>query len=126
MYLQKPGYRSNVKVSRGQIYLFWVLQAIIFQNRQTVGGAQYLCISYLLGIVGHGDYATNAVTSPHVAKGLVDLVEGLSVSDEFVDLELARHVVVDELGELSATLDTTECASLPYTASDELESCVIC
>lgn len=43
------------------------------------------------------------------------------MSDEFVDLEVALEVVVYETGELSATLDTTEGATLPYTAGDELE-----
>jgi hypothetical protein len=46
----------------------------------------------------------------------------LSVGDELVDLELAVHVVVNEVGKLGATLNTTEGTSLPDTASDELES----
>lgn len=43
------------------------------------------------------------------------------MGNEFVDLEVAVEVVVYETGELSTTLDTTEGATLPYTASDELE-----
>jgi hypothetical protein len=72
--------------------------------------------------LAHVDDAADAVTSLHVLEGGVDLVEGLSVGDELVDLELAVHVVVDEVGKLSAALDTTESTSLPDTTGDELES----
>lgn len=46
--------------------------------------------------------------------------------DEFVDLEIAVHVVGDKAGELGAALDTAEGASLPDTAGDELECCEDC
>jgi hypothetical protein len=72
--------------------------------------------------LAHVDDAADAVTSLHVLEGGVDLVEGLSVGDELVDLELAVHVVVDEVGKLSAALDTTESTSLPDATGDELES----
>ena len=72
--------------------------------------------------LAHVDDAADAVTSLHVLEGGVDLVERLSVGDELVDLELAVHVVVDEVRELSAALDTTESTSLPDTTGDELES----
>lgn len=71
--------------------------------------------------LAHVNNATNAVTSLHVGEGLVDSVEWLPVGDEFVDLELAGHVVVDEVWELGATLDTAEGAALPDAAGDELE-----
>lgn len=100
---------------------FWFLQAVFQKKSLTV--KQALGMLHLLCIVGHGDNATDAVASLHVAKGLVDPVERLSVSDELVDLELAGHVVVDEVGELSATLDTTKGATLPHTSGDELECC---
>lgn len=73
-------------------------------------------------LLAHVDDAADAVTSLHVLEGSVDLVEGLSVGDELIDLELAIHVVVNEVGKLGATLDTTEGTSLPDTAGDELES----
>jgi hypothetical protein len=44
------------------------------------------------------------------------------VGDELVDLELAGHIVVDEVRKLSTSLDTTEGTSLPDTTGDELES----
>jgi len=69
----------------------------------------------------HVDDATDAVAGLHVVEGLGDLAKRLSVCDELVDLELALQVVVDEVGQLSATLDTAEGAALPYTTGDELE-----
>jgi hypothetical protein len=80
-----------------------------------------LLIAHLVALA-HVDDAADAVTSLHVLEGSVDLVEGLSVGDELVDLELAVHVVVDEVGKLSAALDTTESTSLPDATGDELES----
>ena len=72
-------------------------------------------------LLAHVDDAANAVTCLHVAKGLVDLVEGLAVSNELVDLEVALEVVGHKAGQLRAALDTTKSTALPYTASDELE-----
>lgn len=69
----------------------------------------------------HVDHASNAVTSVHIVEGLVDAREVLSVGDEFVDLELAGHVVVDEATHLAAALDTAESTTLPYATGDELE-----
>jgi hypothetical protein len=45
------------------------------------------------------------------------------VGDELVDLQLALHVVVDQVGKLSAALDATEGTTLPHTAGDKLECC---
>jgi len=71
----------------------------------------------------HVDDTTDAVTGLHVGESLVDLRQRLTVSDELVDLELAVHVVVNKVGQLSAALDTSESATLPDTASNELECC---
>ena len=71
----------------------------------------------------HVDDATDAVAGLHVGESIVDLVERLPVGDELVYLELASHVVVDKVRKLSAALDATEGASLPHTASNELECC---
>lgn len=73
--------------------------------------------------LAHVDDGADAVARVHVVEGLVDAGEGLAVGDELVNLELAGHVVVDEVGELRAALDTTESAALPHTAGDELECC---
>lgn len=71
----------------------------------------------------HVDDATNAVTSLHIGECFVDLVERLPVSDELINLELAGHVIVDKVGQLTAALDATKGATLPYTTSDKLECC---
>lgn len=57
----------------------------------------------------------------HVVEGLVDLVERLAVSDEFVDLQATLLPVLDQTGKLRAALDTAESAALPLAASNELE-----
>ena len=74
----------------------------------------------------HVDDATNTVTLLHLIESSVDTVQRLAVSDEFVHLELAVEVVVDQTGQLCATLDATEGTSLPDTAGDKLECCGIC
>lgn len=71
----------------------------------------------------HVNNTTDAVTRLHVGESLVDLRQRLTVSNELVDLELAVHVIVNKVRQLSAALDTTEGATLPYTASNELECC---
>ena len=73
--------------------------------------------------LAHVDNAANAVARVHVVEGLVDAAEGLAVGDELVDLQLAGHVVVDQVGKLSAALDAAEGAALPHAAGDELECC---
>lgn len=76
----------------------------------------------LLFKLAHVDDATDAVARVHVVESLVDAAERLAVGDELVDLQLAGHVVVDQVGELRAALDATEGAALPHAAGDELES----
>jgi hypothetical protein len=75
--------------------------------------------------LAHVDDASNAVASLHVSKGLVDLVQRLTVSDELVNLERTAHVVVNEARKLGTTLDSTEGATLPDTTSDKLESYMV-
>ena len=48
------------------------------------------------------------------------------MGDELIDLEVAVHVIRDETGKLCTALDTTESASFPDTAGDELEGCNVC
>lgn len=69
----------------------------------------------------HVDNATNTVTLLHLVEGAVDSTQRLAVGDELVHLELAVQVIVDQTGELCATLDTTEGTSLPDTAGNQLE-----
>ena len=65
----------------------------------------------------------NAVPRLHVPKRLVDARQRLAVRDELVDLELAVHVVLDQVGQLRAALDAAEGAAFPASAGDELECC---
>ena len=43
------------------------------------------------------------------------------MGDELIDLEFARHVIVDEVRELGAAFDAAESAAFPDAARDELE-----
>ena len=73
--------------------------------------------------LAHVNNAANALARVHVVEGLVDAAERLEVGDELVNLQLAGHVVVDQVGKLSAALDAAEGAALPHAAGDELECC---
>jgi len=84
-------------------------------------GFHTLVLGARVWLFAHVDDAANAVASLHVAKGLVDLIERLSVGDEFVDLEVSLYVVGHKARELSAALDTAESASFPHTTGNELE-----
>lgn len=57
----------------------------------------------------------------HGVESIVDLCQGTSGVDVFVNLELAVEPVVDDARELGASLYATEGRSLPFAASDELE-----
>lgn len=57
----------------------------------------------------------------HELKGAVDVTEVDLVGDVGVDLELAGHALLDELGDLRAGLEATEGGTHPDTAGDELE-----
>lgn len=69
----------------------------------------------------HVHDATDTITLLHGIEGLVDAIQVLAVRDELVDLELAVEIVVDEIGQLAAALDASECAALPDATGDELE-----
>jgi hypothetical protein len=72
-------------------------------------------------LVLHVYNTANTVTLLHQVEGIVDLVEGFTVGDELINLELAVHVVVNEVRKLGAALDATKGAAFPYTARDQLE-----
>jgi hypothetical protein len=48
----------------------------------------------------------------HGLESLIDAMEVLSVSDELINLQLALHVIIDQVGKLRTALDTSECTSL--------------
>jgi hypothetical protein len=75
----------------------------------------------VVDLLAHVDDAADAVAGLHVAESLVNLVEGLAMRDELVDLEVAVHVVGHKTRQLRAALDAAERAALPHAACDELE-----
>ena len=81
-----------------------------------------ICIHSLSPLqLPHIHNAPNAVAGVHVVECVVDAAQVLAMGDELVDLELAVHIVVDEIAHLRAALDAAEGAALPYAAGDELE-----
>ena len=46
------------------------------------------------------------------------------MGDEFIDLQFARHVVVDEFWQLASSFDPSKGRSSPDTTSDKLEGCI--
>jgi hypothetical protein len=69
----------------------------------------------------HVHNAANAITLLHVVERSSNISEWLSVSDELIDLELALHVVVNQIGELCTSFDAAKCTTLPDTSGDKLE-----
>ena len=67
-----------------------------------------LCFLYL----PHVNNATDTVALLHGLESLIDAIEVLSVSDELINLQLAVHVIIDQVGKLRTALDTSECTSL--------------
>ena len=61
----------------------------------------------------HVHNASDTVAGVHVMEGIVDLVQRLTVGDELVNLELSIQIVLDESGQLGATLDASESATTP-------------
>src|SRR3546814_15894363 len=61
------------------------------------------------------------VGSSDLVEALVDVVERQGVGDEVVDVDLALHVPVDDLGHVGAPARAAEGGALPDPAGDELE-----
>jgi hypothetical protein len=57
----------------------------------------------------------------HEIKALVDLRQCHRVRDHWVDLDLARHVPVNDFRNVCATAGAAEGRALPYAAGDQLE-----
>ena len=69
----------------------------------------------------HIHHTSDAISRLHILKCSIDLLQRLPVRDEFINLQLAGHVVVHQIRELRAAFDTAKSASFPYTSRDELE-----
>lgn len=78
---------------------------------------------FCVSLLAHVDHGSDAVALLHGLKGVVHLAQSLPVGDELINLEVALDVVLHETGQLRATLDTAERATLPDTTGDELERC---
>src|SRR3546814_12383856 len=62
-----------------------------------------------------------ALARVHQVEALVDLVQRQDVGDHRVDLDLAIHVPVDDLGHVCAAPGAAEGGALPHATGDELE-----
>ena len=69
----------------------------------------------------HIHHTSDAISRFHVLECGIDFIQWLPVRDEFIDLQLAGHVVIHQVWELRAAFDTAKSASFPYAAGDELE-----
>src|SRR5690606_17686583 len=61
------------------------------------------------------------LAAAHQVEGVVDVGEGEHVGDEIVDVDLAVHVPVDDLGHVAAALGAPKGRALPHPTGDELE-----
>src|SRR3546814_1965299 len=66
-------------------------------------------------------YTTLFRSLVHEVEALVDVVERQGVGDEVVDVDLALHVPVDDLGHVGAPARAAEGGALPDPSGDELE-----
>lgn len=80
-------------------------------------------IDQLVLCLPHIHHTTNTITLLHDFKGLVKILERLTMGDKLVDLELTLHVVINEIWKLAAAFDTTKGTASPNTTGDELECC---
>jgi hypothetical protein len=72
-------------------------------------------------LLAHINNAANAVPSLHIRERLVNLIQRLPVRNEFIDLQVAVHIIVHQPRQLRAALDTAKRAALPHTSGNELE-----
>src|SRR5271165_5424000 len=57
----------------------------------------------------------------HQIERVVDLLDGHRVRDQVVDVDLAVHVPVHDLGHVGAAAGAAEGGALPHPPGDELE-----
>src|SRR6266849_4009404 len=68
-----------------------------------------------------GDHRPDRFALMHEVEPFVDPIERQDVGDQIVDIDLAVHVPVDDLGHIGATARATEGRALPYPARYQLE-----
>mmetsp|Transcript_908 Transcript_908/g.2866 ORF Transcript_908/g.2866 Transcript_908/m.2866 type:complete len:492 (-) Transcript_908:40-1515(-) len=69
----------------------------------------------------HVDNRADGLARVHRLEALADVTQRHAVRDELVHLEVARHVAVDEAGQLGAAAHAPEGRASPHAAGDELE-----
>jgi len=63
-------------------------------------------------LLSHVNNTADAITLLHIVESLVDVCEWLPVSDKLINLQLARHVIIDQVRKLAATLNSAKGTSL--------------
>src|ERR1700722_5994614 len=74
----------------------------------------------ILACLIYGD-ASNRFTRVHEFKGVVDFFQRHRVGDQVVNVDLAVHVPVHDLGNFGAPAYASESRTLPYSSRDQLE-----
>src|ERR1700761_489970 len=78
-----------------------------------------MMLSFAWGSVD--DDAADALALVHEVEALVDLLQRQHVGDHRVDLDLAVHVPVDDLGHVGPATGAAEGRALPDPPGDQLE-----
>jgi hypothetical protein len=68
-------------------------------------------------LLSHVNNTANAITLLHIVESLVNVCEWLPVSDKFINLQLALQVIIDQVRELAATLNSAKGTSLEISIS---------
>jgi hypothetical protein len=90
-------------------------------------------------LLSHVNNTANAVTLLHIVESLVDVCEWLPMGNKLINLQLARHVIINQVRKLTTTFNSAKGTSLetqladfkhkhqktylPNTASNKLECC---
>src|SRR3954467_5718928 len=67
------------------------------------------------------DHRADRFTLMHQVEGIVDVVEGHSVGDQVVDIDLAIHEPVDDFRYVGAAAGAAERGAFPHAPGDQLE-----
>src|SRR5690349_11635672 len=67
------------------------------------------------------DHGSDAFTAMHELERLVDALEWQNVGDHGIDLDLAAHVPVDDLGHIGAAASAAKGSAAPHSAGHQLK-----
>src|SRR3546814_6061963 len=71
-----------------------------------------------LSVHHHRPYGLAAL---HQFEAFVDLVQTQCMGDEVVDVDLAVHIPVDDLGNIGTAACAAECRAFPFASGNQLE-----